>query len=75
MGFQRAILCLYYFNIYKLSSAVSFLLVDRYRDIYQPEVVEGRRVEAAHHILEIIKKMDINWDRAIKPLPGWEGSL
>ncbi len=53
--------------------------VDRYRDIYQPEVVEGggviSRVEAAHHILEIIKKMDINWDRAIKPLPGWEGSL
>ncbi len=54
-------------------------LADRYRDIYQPEVVEGggviSRVEAAHHILEIIKKMDINWDRAIKPLPRWEGSL
>jgi len=54
-------------------------LVDRYRDIYHPEVGEGggviSRVEAAHHILEIIKKMDINWDRAIKPLPGWEGSL
>ena len=53
--------------------------VDRYRDIYQPEVVEEggviSRVEAAHHILKIIKKMDINWDRAIKPLPGWEGSL
>ena len=54
-------------------------MVDRYRDIYHPEVVEGggviSRVEAAHHILEIIKKMDINWDRAIKALPGWEGSL
>jgi len=53
-------------------------VVDRYRDIYHPEVEEGSvisRIEAARHILDIIKKMDINWDRTIKPLPGWEGSL
>ena len=52
--------------------------VDRYRDIYHPDIEEGgviSRIEAAHHILDIIKKMGINWDRVIKALPGWEGSL
>ncbi len=54
------------------------LVVDRFRDIYHPELEERgviNRVEAVHHIVYIIKKMDINWMRPAKALPGWEGSL
>jgi hypothetical protein len=55
-----------------------FRRVDRYRDIYHP--IEGwdgqiKRAEAAHLILDIMKRLDILWNRKIKPLPGWEGSL
>ena len=31
------------------------------------------RVEAAHLILEVFRRVGIPWDREIKPLRGWEG--
>jgi len=54
------------------------LHVDRYRDIYHP--MEGwdrqiKRAEAAHLILDIMKRLDILWNREINALPGWEDSL
>jgi len=33
------------------------------------------RKEAVHHILGIIRKMGVRWQRTPKPLPGWRDSL
>jgi hypothetical protein len=33
------------------------------------------RKEAVRHILGIIRKMGVRWQRTPKPLPGWKDSL
>ena len=34
-----------------------------------------KRAEAAHLILDIMKRLDILWNREINVLPGWEGVI
>jgi len=61
-----------------MSNKKFIISADRYRDIYHP--IEGwdgqiKRAEAAHLILDIMKRLDILWNREINALPGWEDSL
>jgi len=45
---------------------------NRHRHIYQLEGKEViKRLEAAHHILVIIKNLRLPWWREPHPLPGW----
>jgi hypothetical protein len=62
-----------------------FLPPDRYGDTFQylgtggkggtgeKEVIE--RKEAVRHILGILKKLRVRWQRTPKQLPGWRDSL
>ena len=56
---------------------------DRYRDTFQflDTSAEGfgnkviERKEAVRHILVILKKLRVRWQRTPKQLPGWKDSL
>ncbi|RLA82423.1 MAG: hypothetical protein DRG31_07400 [Deltaproteobacteria bacterium] len=57
-----------------MSSIQAGLGVHGYGHRYHPGEGGLGRVEAAHLILEVFRRVGIPWDRQIKPLRGWEGS-
>jgi len=65
--------------------AITALIPDRHGDTFQflgterkggageKKVIE--RTEAVRHILAIMKKLGVRWQRTPKQLPGWRDSL
>jgi hypothetical protein len=67
---------------FELNTPHRYRHINQFIDVFETEGEEGKdvkervsRKEAVHRVLDIIKKLGLQWQRKTQPLSGWRDSL